>query len=66
MSEQAGSGTTSKTLQINTDTILFLMYMFYKCNIITRHHLKRMLAIIKEPMPENVAKFLVEEVAKAV
>lgn len=55
-----------KELSINVDTILFLLYMFYKCNVLTRHHLKRMLQIIKDKQPEDIAKFLVEEVGKAV
>ena len=51
--------------KMSVETIMFILYMFYKCNVLTRHHLKRMVAIIKDNPPEDIAKYIIEEVAKA-
>jgi hypothetical protein len=52
-------------VKLSVETIMFILYMFYKCNIITRHHLKRLVAIIKDNPPTDMAKYIMEEVGKA-
>jgi len=51
--------------KFDPNTIFFLLYMLYKCNILTRHHLRTMTKIIKDPIPGDIVKFLVEEAGRA-
>jgi len=44
---------------------VLILYILYKANILTRLHLKHIFKIIKDPMPENLTDYLVEEVAKS-
>lgn len=47
---------------LNSDTLLYLIYLMYKCNLVTRRHVKDMLKVIREQkLPENLAKYLTEE-----
>ncbi len=55
----------TKPEKFNTNTVVFILYLFYKCNLITRHHLRTMFKIIKEEAPGDIMKFLVEEERKA-
>ena len=54
-----------KKFEPNKDTIVFLLYLFYKCNIITRHHIRTMFKIIDGELPGDIVKYLVEEERKA-
>jgi len=47
--------------KFDTNTLLALLYMLYKTNMISRNNLKQMLAEIKKEWPEDVATFLVRE-----
>lgn len=47
--------------KFDANTVLAVLYMFYKNNLITRRHLKDMLAEVKKKWPEDMAKYLVEE-----
>jgi len=49
----------------DTNAVMFVLYLFYKSNIITRHHLRSMMKTIKEPLPEDVIKFIAQEAKKA-
>ena len=49
---------------VQKDTILYFMYLLYKTNQITRHHVKHMLKIINAPMPTDLMKYFLEEVGK--
>ena len=57
--------TESKEFKFDANAVMFILYLLYKDNIITRHHLKNMLKIIKEPIPNNVIKYIAEEAGKA-
>jgi len=50
----------------DANAVMFVLYLFYKDNVISNHNLKHMLKIIKDPMPEDVIKFIAEEAGKAV
>lgn len=47
--------------KFDANTVLAYLYLLYKTNMISRNNLKQMLAEIKKPWPEDVAKFLVKE-----
>ena len=51
--------------KFNKDTVMFTLYLLYKCNLITRHHLRTMFKIIQDELPADVLKYLVEEERKA-
>lgn len=51
-------------LSFNKDTVLYLLYLQYKSNMITRTHLKSYFQLINSDHPEDIAKWLVEEAAK--
>jgi len=55
---------TKKEAQTGSDTILFMLYILFKANLITRHNLRDLLAAIKKGPPEDAAKFLVAEVSR--
>jgi len=57
--------TESKEFKFDANAVMFILYLLYKDNIITRHHLKNMLKIIKEPIPNDVIKYIAEEAGKA-
>jgi hypothetical protein len=52
------------TLAFNKDTVLYILYLQYKANMITRQHLKTYFAIINGKHPEDIAKWLVGESAR--
>jgi len=54
-----------KPFTFDTNAVMFVLYLLFKSNIITRHHLKHMLKIIKEPLPEDVVMFIAQEAGKA-
>jgi len=49
----------------NKETVLFLIYLLYSSNMITRLHVKQFLKIIQDGPPNDLAKYLVEVAAKA-
>ena len=55
-----------KPFTFDANAVMFVLYLFYKDNVISNHNLKHMLKIIKDPMPEDVIKFIAEEAGKAV
>lgn len=54
----------SEVFTFNKNTVLYLLYLQYKNNMITRSHLKNMFKIINAEHPSNLAKWLVDEAAK--
>jgi hypothetical protein len=52
-------------LDIDKDTVVYLVYLLYKTNMIARNNLRNMLDEISKPLPTNVLKWLVNEAAKA-
>jgi hypothetical protein len=50
--------------KFDTNTVFAFMYILYKTNMISRNNLQQMIAEIKKPWPEDVAKYLVEESLK--
>ena len=52
--------------KLNTTTLFYFIYLLYKCNLITRRNVADMLKMIKKETPEDIAKYLVEEAARAV
>lgn len=54
-------GPVKEDFKFDANTVLAMLFMWYKCNLITRKHLKDMLAVVKQKWPEDVAKWLVEE-----
>lgn len=51
--------------KFDVNSVVFMMYMLYKCNTLTRHHIRHMLKIIKDEAPGDIMKYLVEEAARA-
>ena len=47
--------------KFDVNTVFAYLYLLYKTNMISRQNLKQMLAEVKKPWPEDVAKYLVEE-----
>lgn len=54
-----------KEFKFDVNTVLFFVYLLYKCNLLTRHHIRTMFKLIKEPLPDDVPKYLVDEERKA-
>jgi hypothetical protein len=52
-------------LDIDKDTVVYLVYLLYKTNMIARNNLRNMIDQISKPLPDNVLKWLVNEAAKA-
>lgn len=50
--------------KFDTNTVFAYIYILYQTNMISRNNLKQMIAEIKKPWPEDVAKYLVEESMK--
>jgi len=55
----------TEVFKFDTNTVVYVLYLLYKRNLITRHDLRGMFKIIKEPLPIDVTKYLVEEERKA-
>lgn len=49
---------------ISSKTVMYILYILYKSNIITRYNLNRIFKEIKAELPEDITKYLVEEEAK--
>lgn len=55
----------AKPDKFDINTVVFILYLLYKDNILTRHHLRHMFKIIKEDAPGDIMRYLVEEERKA-
>ena len=66
MTETPALPTVPEKDKLNTTTLFYFIYLMYKCNMITRRQVADMLKQIKKETPEDIAKYLVEESAKAV
>lgn len=53
-----------KEIKISKDTLMYMLYLLFKSNFITRNHLRQMLNIIKQKTPEDLVKWLVQESMK--
>jgi Ca2+-binding EF-hand superfamily protein len=53
------------TFKFDVNTVMYVLYLFYKENLLTRKHLKDMFKIVKGELPKDVIKYLVEEGEKA-
>jgi len=48
--------------KFDTNTVLYLVYLLYLSNILTRNNLREILENVKKPLPtQGVAKFIVEK-----
>lgn len=47
--------------KFDSNTVLAYLYLLYKTNMISRNNLRQMLAEIKKPWPEDIAKYLMQE-----
>ncbi len=55
----------TKPFTFDANAVMFVLYLLYNANILTRHHLRTMLKIIKAPLPEDEIKFIAEQAEKA-
>jgi hypothetical protein len=55
----------SDDFKFDVNTVMYIIYLFYKENLLTRKHLKDMFKIVKSELPKDVIKYLVEEGEKA-
>jgi hypothetical protein len=55
---------TKESTRFRKDTVLYLIYLLYKCNIFTRGNLKEVIAEIDNDPPEALAQWLVKEAVK--
>lgn len=53
-----------EVLDIDKDTVVYLIFLLYKTNMIARNNLRNMIDQISKPLPDNVLKWLVNEAAK--
>jgi len=58
--------TEPKPFIFDVNSVIFFMYLMYKRNLLTRHDIRSMFKIIKQPLPENgdLMKYLVDEEKK--
>lgn len=55
------------TFKFDVNTVVFLLYLMYRENLLTRKHLRDMFVIIKQPLPsEDLIKWLVDEGQKGI
>jgi hypothetical protein len=54
-----------KEFKFDTNAVMFMIYLLWKCNMLTRHNLKAILEEVKKPAPEDVIKYLVQEAGRA-
>jgi hypothetical protein len=52
--------------KFDVNTVLYMLYMQYKANMISRDNLKGMLKVIKGSVDVDIAKYLASEAGKAV
>jgi len=52
-------------LNIDKDTVIYLVYLLFKTNMIARNNLRNMIDQISKPLPDDVLKWLVNEAARA-
>lgn len=50
--------------KFDTNTVIYILYILYKTNMLTRGHLKQIFQVIKNKAPDDIMKFLVGEVEK--
>ena len=53
------------TLAFSKDTLMYMLYLLFKANMLSRVNLKQIFRMINQEMPKDVVKFLLEEAAKA-
>ena len=54
-----------EALSVDKDTVVYLIYLLFKTNMIARNNLRNMIDQISKPLPDDVLKWLVNEAAKA-
>ena len=55
----------SQDFKFDRNTVVFVLYLLYKSNMITRYNIRNFLKIINEPLPADVLGYLVAEERKA-
>ena len=57
---------TPKPIPFSFDknTVVYLVYLLYKSNILDRYSVKHLLKIIEDKHPDDIIKYLVEETNK--
>ena len=50
--------------KISSETFMYVLYVLYRANILTRYNLGHIFEAIKKDQPEDITKFLVEEEAR--
>ena len=50
--------------RLDVPTVMFILYLMYKNNMITRDNLRQMLDSLKKPAPDDVISWLVIEAAR--
>jgi len=55
----------AEALDVDKDTVVYLIYLLFKTNMIARNNLRNMIDQISKPLPDDVLKWLVNEAAKA-
>ena len=56
--------TKTVTDVISSKTVMYVLYILYKSNMISRNNLSTMFDAIKGKQPEDITKYLVEEEAR--
>ena len=54
-----------KPFTFDTNSVIFMMYLLYKSNILTRHHLRAMMKVVQAPIPGDIIRYIVEEAGRA-
>ncbi len=49
---------------IDAKTLTYLIYLLYKTDTFTRYQVKGALEVIKKPAPDDVLKYLMDEIKK--
>lgn len=50
--------------KIDSNTVMYMIYVLYRANILTRYNLGHIFEAIKKDMPENITQYLVNEEAR--
>lgn len=62
----ADEGVKTEEFKFDVNTVIFMMYLLYKCNMLSRLNIRQMFGIIKAKIPLDLMKYLVEEEQKSI
>lgn len=51
--------------KFDTNAVIFMIYLLYKANMVSRHNVAQFFKVVKDPAPSDIIEWLVEESKRA-